>query len=252
MRRALPAIVTGGLGLNLWVVLVGLPAIHVGVGVGIWVACALPLAPLGVGAAATSRPELVAGASRLAAPLLLLAFPLSSLFPLALERALTGVNVYGPGNLLVATLALLAFGVGTLLVLARTGRASVERRTVPIQGWVLPPDARRRRAGRLSMIVGAALVGASTVTAAFLRPGAARDVLSAYGDASTGATVGIGALALVLPLGVLLVYFGPPMRHPAREDPVPPPWSRLRSTLALVLVGAAAAVALVLLRAGRW
>jgi len=252
VRRLLPAIVTAGLGLNLWVVLIGLPAIHVGVGVAIWAACAFPLLPLGVGTATTIRPELLVGAGRLAPPLLLLVYPLSCVVPLTLERTLTGVNVYGPGNLLVAALSLLAFGVGTLLVLARIGLTGAERRTVPIQGWALPADARRRRAGRLAMIGGAALVAASTLYASFLRPGAAADVLAAYGDAATGATVGIGAVALVLPLGVLLVYFGPPMRHPTREDPLPPPGSRLRSTLALVLVGAAAAVALVLLRAGRW
>lgn len=250
MRRLLPAIVTGGLGLNLWVVLLGMPAIHVGVEALTWVACALPLLPLAVGTAATLRPEVAPGLGKLAGPLLVLAFPIACVVPLVAERTLTGVNVYGPGNLLVAALSLLAFGIGTLLVLGRVNRTGSERRSVPIQGWALAPDARRRRAGRLAMIIGAGLVAASTVYAAFLRPGAAQDVATAYGDAAGGATVAIGAMALVLPLGVLLVYFGPPLRHPGREEPLPPPSSRLRSTLALVLVGAAAAVALVVLRAG--
>jgi hypothetical protein len=251
VRRLLPAIVTGGLGLNLWVVLLGMPALHVGVGPLVWLACVLPLLPLVTGAAATLRPEVAPGLGKLAGPLLVLAYPIACVVPLVAERTLTGVNVYGPGNLLLAALSLVAFGVGTLIVLGRVTRTGVERRTIPIQGWTLAPDARRRQIGRIAMIVGAALVAASTSYAAFLRPGAAEDVAAAYGDGASGATIAIGAMALVLPLGVLLVYFGPPLRHPGLEEPLPPPSSRLRSTLALVLVGAAAAVALVLLRAGR-
>lgn len=250
MRRLLPAVVTGGLGANLWVVVIGLPAVHVGVGVGGWVACLLPLLALAAGAAASVRPELVARAGTLAAPLLLLVFPTLCIVPLAVERALTGVNVYGPGNLVVAALALLAYAIGALLVIARPALTPVAQKTTPIQGWSLPPDAKRRRRGRVSLIGGAGLVCASTLYAAFLRPGAGGDVAAAYGEGAAGATIAIGAAALVLPLGVLLVYFGPPLRRPVPEDPLPPPASRLRSTLALVLVGAVAAVALVLLRVG--
>jgi hypothetical protein len=247
----LPAVVTAGLGLNLWVVVLGLPALHVGIGAAEWIAAMLPLLALAAGAAATVRPELVPGAGRLAPPLLVLGVPVLFVVPLAAERALTGVNVYGPGNLVVAALALVAYGTGTLVVLRRPAVAPVGQKTTPIQGWTLAPDAKRRRAGRLSMLAGAGLVAASTLYAAFLRPGAAEEIAASYGEAATGATIAIGAVALVLPIGVLFVYFGPPLRRPVPDDPLPPPSSRLRSTLALVLVGAIAAVALVLLRVGR-
>jgi len=247
----LPAVVTGGLGLNLWVVVIGLPALHVGVDAVVWIVAGIPLVALVTGALATVRPEVAPGAGRLAAPTLVLVFPALLIVPLAAARALTGVNVYGPGNLVVAALALLAYGVGALLVLGRPAAAPAGHKTTPIQGWALQPDAKRRRAGRLSMLAGGGLVAATTLYAAFLRPGAAEDVASAYGDAAAGATIAIGAAALILPIGVLLVYFGPPLRRPVPEEPLPPPGSRLRSTLALVLVGAIAAVALVLLRVGR-
>lgn len=243
--------VSGGLGLNLWVVVIGLPGIHVEVGPGVWVVAMVPLLALAAGAAAAVRPELAPGAGRLAPPLLVLAFPGLLVVPLAAARELTGVNVYGPGNLAVAALALVAYGAGTLLVLARAAVPPAGQKTTPIQGWFMPEDAKRRRAGRIAMLGGAALVAASTLYAAFLRPGAAADVAAAYGDAAPGAHVAIGAAALILPIGVLLVYFGPPLRRPVPDDLVPSPASRLRSTLGLVLVGAAAAVALVLLRVGR-
>lgn len=249
MRRVLPVVVTAGLGLNLWVVVVGLPALHVDATWPTWVAALVPLLALASGAAASMRPEIVAGAGKLSAPLLVLAFPVLLVVPLGVERALTGVNVYGPGNLAVAALALLAYGVGALLVIGRAPPPLAGQKTTPIQGWALQPDAKRRRAGRFTMLGGAGLVAASTLYAAFLRPGAAEDVAQAYGSAAPGATIAIGAAALMLPLGVLLVYFGPPLRRPVADDAIPPPASRLRSTLALVFVGAAAAVTLVLLRA---
>lgn len=251
VRRLLPALVTAGLGLNLWVVVLGLPALHVEVGAAVWIATLLPLFALAAGAAATVRPEVLPGTGRLAPPLLVLGVPALLVVPLAADRTLTGVNVYGPGNLVVAALALVAYGTGTLLVLGRPVVTPVGGKTTPIQGWTLAPDAKARRNGRLAMLVGAGLVASSTLYAAFLRPGAAAEVAASYGESATGANIAIGAVALVLPIGVLLVYFGPPLRRPVPDDPLPPPGSRLRSTLALVLVGAIAAVALVLLRVGR-
>ncbi|MBI2894984.1 MAG: hypothetical protein HYY06_15625 [Deltaproteobacteria bacterium] len=249
MRRLLPVVLTGALGVNLWVILICLPAVHVGIGTGGWILCALPLAVLVAGAAFTLRPPVVQSARRLAPPSLLLGYPAGLLVPLTALRDLTGVNVYGPGNLVVAAAAVLAYGAGALFVIGRVGLEPTPHRSVPIQGWAIDASATRRKIARGIVLTSAALVPATMIWAAYLRPGLAEDVSGAYGSSAQAATVAIGAAALALPVGVLLVYFGPPLRRPALEEPIASPARRLRGTVLLLALAALASIALVWMRA---
>lgn len=242
-------VLAGALGVNLWAILVCLPALHVGIGPAGWSLCAVPLVPLVVGAAFTVRPPLVGNARRLAPTLLLLGFPAGILVPLSVLRELTGVNVYGPGNLVVAAAALLAYGGGALFVVGRVGLEPSPHRSVPIQGWSIEPAATRRKVARGIVLTSAALVAATTLWAAFLRPGLSEDVRAAYGISAGAATIAIGAVAMALAVGVLLVYFGPPLRRPVQEAPVPSPSRRLRSTVLLLALAALASIVLVWMRA---
>jgi hypothetical protein len=248
VRRLLPLIVSGALGLDLWAILVCLPALHVGIGPAEWALCLIPLVPLLAGAILTLGRGILPRGRELAPAMLLLGFPAALLLPLVILRDLTGVNVYGPWNIIVAVLALLAYGGGTLLVLARLRGEPSPHRSVPIQGWTIDPPARRRRNARIVVLSAAALIPVTTLSAAFVRPGLADEVGVAYGKAAGAATVGIGAIGLALSLGVLLVYFAPPLRRPAPEEPIPSPARRLRSTVLLLVLAAGASIALLLLR----
>jgi hypothetical protein len=160
--------------------------------------------------------------------LLLGAFPIFLLVPVLFCPQLVGVNVFSSWTFLVICLSLLAYILGTPLILqalATAGRTAQEEAKF-IPGFQASTRWRRRFRVYRGMSILAGLFPALFIFTIFLQPDIQADLRVAYPNRSNEATTLFGILALALWLGLFYTDFLVPLKAHVRGDP------HLRSELA--------------------
>jgi hypothetical protein len=198
------------LGLNIWVLLLILPVVHIArPGPSKTTLVLIGVAPLALLLGVLLRRGLI----------LLAVFPLLLVVPVAVTPQLVGVNVLSSWTFVLVTLSFLAYLLGSLFIL-RTLRAP----PAPAEGRSLgpfdpTPRWRRRRRIYIWMAVLAGVFPAALIYVLFLHTGVQADIAVRYPARANEATAFFGVLALALWLGLFYADFLAPLRAHVRGDP---------------------------------
>jgi hypothetical protein len=203
-RRSTGRILALALGLNLWLTMLVIPALHVRAGI----TSAAVLGLLGLGSAAV----LALGVQRSSRWLLLLGFPATLALAPALEPSLAGTAIYSPATLLPCAAALLGHLAGALHLVSGAGAPPPPARQKRLEGQpVWTHHLARSVRMHVGIAVVAALCPATLLAAVHLRPGAAADLDRSFPDAVPAATVILDLVALGLFAGITFTYLLRPL-----------------------------------------
>ena len=208
-RRTIWDLALVAVGLNAWVSVLLIPALHIERGPGTAAAALMGLSLLVFAAGVVTRDRTV----------LLAVYPATLVVPILANPKLAGVNVYSAGTFVLVAVGFVGYTVGAALLTHVASAPPVPEDRRPLA----PPrdDSKWRRRRRMYVMLAtvSAVFPGLLIYSLFLHPGVQQELQRFYPNRAQAASVLFGVFAIALWMTLFHLYIRVPLVAHIRGDP---------------------------------